>query len=109
MYPTITRAQFREAIEDGIARAETLPEGATSRLRKVGDTAKWIGVGTYGEHGCSCPLTRAKLTNTRGELTPLAERLGVVDGDDVEFASGFDLAVNIMIDRDLLDRLRVVD
>lgn len=95
-FPTITRAQFHDAIEAGIADASDfgIPVEADSRLRRVGQTATWIGVGSFGLFGCGCPLTRAGLANRQtGGLTPLARRLGLTLGAAGAFATAFDEAV----------------
>lgn len=83
----ITRAQFREMIEAGIARsdretrhigAEPLSDDERTRLRNVGERAS---VSCFGSYSGGCPLTLAGLAD------PIHERFRL---RFLKFAEGYD-------------------
>lgn len=57
MSQTITRCQFRAAIERGIAACDALPYSLISDLRRVGREAQTVGLNF--DSGPGCPLTQA--------------------------------------------------
>jgi hypothetical protein len=106
MIETITRSEFKAAIETGLKRSglDAVPAAAAA-LRAVGDTATQVAHGTFwlgeswsdaltpDEYECGCPLTEARITNKTGALTDLGIRLGVSTYHVSPFASGFDGAL----------------
>jgi hypothetical protein len=84
---TITRQEFKLAIEEGISNAGDLPADAKDRLRQVGETAKETLIGEFGfEEDCGCPLVQSKITDHKADI-----RLdGVTKRHVSTFYSGFD-------------------